>query len=96
MSTFEGTPATAPAFNQIWRRIQGLADAGFSTKTGKAFYSWTPGAVHLGNTSRSLSRAQFLTALQRFPVTGPGALEDLQGPSYLYAILTDLRVTGDS
>lgn len=35
-------------------------------------------------------------AWERGPVTGPGALSDLVGPSYLFAILTDVRIANES
>jgi hypothetical protein len=42
-----------------------------------------------------LPRAHFGRAFDRMPLRGPGQLQDLQGPSYLFAILTDARVTAD-
>jgi hypothetical protein len=39
-----------------------------------------------------LARTQFQAAYERSPLRGPGQLQDLQGPSYLFAILTDPRV----
>jgi len=80
---------------EVWARISALAGETFTTKTGRPFaYDSDARAVHLRNTNRSLPRAQFEAALERFPVSGPGELQDLQGPSYIYAILTDRRVSG--
>jgi hypothetical protein len=43
-------------------------------------------------TNHQLPRSHFRTAYERMPVEGPGELNDLRGPSYLYAILTDPRI----
>jgi hypothetical protein len=43
-----------------------------------------------------LTRTQFQKAYERSPLQGPGQLQDLQGPSYLFAILTDPRVAQDN
>lgn len=78
----------------VWIKIQSLAGEPFRTKTGKVFsYDCDSSSVQLRNTTRNVGRGQFKEAISRFPVTGPGALQDLQGPSYVYAILTDPRVT---
>ena len=80
-------------FEAIWQKIQSQAGSQFKTKTGVPFsYDCDAAGVHLRNTNRTLPRSQFRTALERFPVSGPGAMQDLQGPSYLFAILTDPRV----
>jgi hypothetical protein len=81
-------------FEPIWQRIRGLRGETFYTKTGKPFsYDVSGDAVLLRNTNRMLGRSQFAEAFARMPVTGPGQLQDLQGPSYVYAILTDRRVS---
>ncbi|MEP9380775.1 hypothetical protein [Nocardioides sp. KR10-350] len=88
--------SVADDFSGLWRRIGELAGQEFCTKTGKPFsYQFSTGGVMLRNTNRMLGRGQFEQALRRMPLSGPGALQDLQGPSYLYAILTDSRITGD-
>jgi len=104
---YEGTdrPPTAEAQGDrqvrstmagIWDRIASCAGQEFATKTGKPFaYDCDGRTVHLRNTNRSLPRAHFEAALQRFPVSGPGELQDLQGPSYIWAILNDPRIASD-
>jgi hypothetical protein len=80
-------------FEQVWGRITALSGQTFHTKRGIPFaYDATSSSVALRNTERSLPVGHFKKALDRFPVSGPGDLQDLQGPSYLYAILTDPRV----
>lgn len=80
-------------FDQMWSRITRLSGEPFHTKTGIPFaYDATASSVALRNTERMLPRGQFEEALSRFPVSGPGELQDLQGPPYVHAILTDPRV----
>ena len=80
-------------FAATWARVQQHSGETFRTITGKEFrYEARPGGVEMLTTSRMLPRSSFEEAFARMPVPGPGALQDLQGPSYLYAILTDPRV----
>ena len=84
-------------FDTTWATIRSLAGTGFTTKTGKPFtYSVSGNTVMLHNTNRGLPRSNFERAASRAPLNGPGQLQDLQGPSYLYAILTDSRVAASS
>ena len=78
-----------------WNRVVALAGTVFSTKTGKTFtYDISGNSVALGNTNRMIPRSHIERAVDRSPLTGPGQLQDLQGPSYVYAIVTDPRVRG--
>jgi hypothetical protein len=80
-------------FDVVWRRIVALQGQTFRQRRGKAFtYVISGGAVVPSTTNRLLSRSQFAHAFERIPLRGPGQLQDLQGPSYLFAILTDPRV----
>ncbi len=80
-------------FERVWSQIEVLAGETFHTKTGKPFaYDCSRSVIHLRNTNRALPRSDFAKAMSRFPLPGPAALQDLQGPSYIYAILTDPRV----
>lgn len=84
-------------FDAIWRRITAYEGELFHQKQGKPFrYSVVGAAISPSTTNRMLSRGQFAKAFARMPIAGPGELQDLQGPSYLYAILTDQRVGGNS
>lgn len=81
-------------FDVVWQRISALEGEVFRQRTGRPFtYVVTSGGVLPSTVNRLLGRSQFLKAYERSPLRGPGALQDLQGPSYLYAILTDPRVT---
>ena len=80
-------------FDVVWRRIVALAGETFHQRKGKPFtYAISGGCVVPGTTNRRLPRSQFARAYQRAPMHGPGQLHDLQGPSFLFAILTDPRV----
>ena len=84
-------------FTRIWDRIAAHAGSEFRQKTGRAFtFSLVGNAIVPSTTNRMLARSQFQQAHQRSPLHGPGQLQDLQGPSYLYAILTDPRIATGS
>ena len=83
-------------FDAVWHRIVALQGQTFHQKTGKPFRYRVPGnSVVPSTTNRQLPRSHFARAYERAPIAGPGQLQDLQGPSYLYAILTDPRVLAD-
>lgn len=82
-------------FEATWQRVQELSGQTFLTVRGKQFsYKANGRGVAMNTTNRVLPRSDFQKAFERFPVSGPGALQDLQGPSYIYAILMDPRVRG--
>lgn len=77
----------------MWAKVQQHSGEMFRTVTGKEFrFEAHSGGVDMLTTNRTLPRSAFEQAFTRMPVSGPGALQDLQGPSYIYAILTDPRV----
>lgn len=81
------------SFEVVWSRIQAHQGEVFHQKRGGEFtYIVSGGAVMPDRTDRVLPRSHFEKALDRMPVQGPGELNDLQGPSYLFAILTDPRI----
>ena len=81
-------------FEVVWARIQAHQGEVFHQVRGGEFtYAVSGNAVHPDRTTRDLHKSQFEKALERVPVAGPGDLQDLQGPSYLYAILTDPRIS---
>lgn len=81
----------------VWERIRRNAGQNFKTVTGLPFTYEVPGNyLRTSRTVRHLSRTNFQKALEFMPCDGPGALADLQGPSYTYAILMDPRIrSGD-
>ena len=80
-------------FDEVWRRIIDLQGQTFHQKTGRPFtYKAMHGCVPPSTANRQLARSQFGRAYERASPRGPSQLQDLQGPSYRYAILSDLRV----
>lgn len=80
-------------FDAVWARIVAAQGERFHQKTGRPFtYVVHDSAVLPDTTNRQIPRSHFEQASRRRPLDGPGRLQDLQGPSYLYAILTDPRV----
>ena len=82
-------------FDSVWMNIMTLEGQVFRQKLGKTFtYRMAGNAVVPDTTNQLLSRSQFEKAYTRMPVNGPSDLQDLRGPSYLFAILSDPRITG--
>ncbi len=83
-------------FEAVWRSIAAFQGQTFRLKRGQPFqYVVSGNNVVPTTTNRQLGRSQFARAFQRLPVQGPAELNDLQGPSYLFAILTDPRIAGE-
>ncbi len=80
---------------EIWRRIVELEGEEFVQLRGGRFrFEIRGNALAPDRTNRLLPRSSFRQAIELMPVDGPGRLQHLQGPSYLYAILMDPRVRG--
>jgi len=84
-------------FDAVWHQIMSLQGETFHQKRGQPFrYQVHGNSVWPSTTNRQLGRSQFERAFERMPIQGPGQLNDLQGPSYLFAILTDPRIADGS
>jgi hypothetical protein len=82
-----------PGIDEIWRRITALEGETFTQARGGQFtFEMRPGSLRPNRTNRNLPRSTFEEALRRIPLAGPGQIQDLQGPSYVFAILMDTRV----
>lgn len=69
------------------------SDQPFHQKHGKPFtYSARGRTIELHTTNRLISRAAIEQALDRVPLGGPGEVQDLSGPSYIWGILMDSRI----
>jgi hypothetical protein len=78
----------------LLRRIVDHAGATFRQLRGKEFtYVIHQRSLVPSTTNRRVPLSQFVEAAARAP-QGPGELHDLQGPSYLFAIVTDPRIRG--
>lgn len=70
-------------FADTWAKVQQHSGATFRTVTGKEFrYRAHDTGVDMLTTNQTLPRRDFEEAVARMPVAGPGALQDLRGPSY--------------
>jgi len=80
-------------FVSVWKRIVSQAGEEFRTTKGLPFtYTVAHGAVRPSRTNRNLSRADFEKALARVPLKNTAAVQDLQGPAFIYAIMMDERI----
>ncbi|MBM4044351.1 MAG: hypothetical protein FJ279_04490 [Planctomycetes bacterium] len=86
-----------PTIGIVWGRIVDHQGAVFRQVRGKEFtYRVYGGAVTPSTTNRMLPRSDFARALELVPLRGPGEIQHLQGPSFIYAILMDSRIrSGD-
>jgi hypothetical protein len=86
--------ATVASIEEVWPRVLSLAGEEFRQKGGKPFtYIAHDNYIELETTNRNISRTAMVTALQRVPLKGPGDVQDLTAPSYIYGILMDPRVS---
>lgn len=78
----------------LWSRIIRCSGEVFRQQRGKAFtYSVSGDTVYLDTANQDVSRHQIAEAVGRMPLTGPDDIGDLEGSRYIYAILTDRRIT---
>ena len=77
----------------VWSRIESHAGEDFKLIGGKIFQYEVPGNYlrPIGRV-RHLSKSNFAKALDRLPFENTGSVRDLQGPSYVFAILMDDRI----
>lgn len=83
-------------FAEVWQRIESCAGETFHQIRGGEFtYEVRSGHVWPNRTERGLPRSHFARAFELVPLPSTVPVQDLQGPSYLYAILMDDRVRRD-
>lgn len=83
-------------FESVWSRIEACAGETFHQVRGQPFtYAVDGSALKPSTTNRSLPRAHFVDAVGRPSVRRPSELNDLQGPSYIYAVINDDRIRPD-
>jgi hypothetical protein len=89
MPTARGRAAIA----EVWGRIIAHEGDTFHQIRGQAFTYTVDGRVlRPSTTNQNLSLATFEQALGRVPLASTVVVQDLRGPSYLYAILMDQRI----
>jgi hypothetical protein len=81
------------SFGEVWSCIISLEGSEFQQVRGKQFTYTVKGEYIIPNTTRiRIPKSYFEKAWNRMPLTGPGAVQDLIAPSYLFAVLTDPRI----
>ena len=82
-----------PPFDEVWERIVSHQGETFRQIRGGEFvYAVQGNSLVPDRTNHQFGRKQIEEAYSRMPVDGPGELQDLRGPSYLFAVLMDDRV----
>ena len=83
-------------FEVVWQRILSLEGEEFCTVRNLEFTYKVVGTSLIPNRAqRKISQSDFYKAYKSMPLNGPGDINNLvQGPAYVYAILTDRRVLG--
>ena len=83
-------------FEAIWKRIVENAVERFFTKTGKPFtYKIAKNMFIPSRTEYAISKGDVRKAYEQMPISGPGQISQIvRGPSYLWAVLNDERITG--
>ena len=67
----------------------------FRQVRGREFtYTVEGNGIRPSTTDFLIARSQFDRALARVPISRVAEVQDLFGPSYLFAILTDRRIAG--
>tara|TARA_Y100001936_G_C15949361_1_gene599266 strand:+ start:757 stop:1029 length:273 start_codon:yes stop_codon:yes gene_type:complete len=81
----------------IWKRIKNLEGETFRTIQNLEFTYEISGDVLIpSRTEYNLSKSDVGKILERIPLKGPGEISnDVRGPSYLWAILHDSRISND-
>jgi len=81
-------------FESAWRRIEGHAGETFTQiRGGKFTYEVLGSNLRPDRTNRNLPRSDFEKAFAMCPLPNTVPVQHLQGPSYLYAILMDRRIS---
>ena len=85
---------TKTDFASVWQRIERHAGETFHQKRGGEFrYEVKYGTVLPDRTNRALPKSHFEQAHGMVPLENTVPVQHLQGPSYLYAILMDRRIS---
>jgi len=79
--------------NTVWNRIIEHQGEDFRQIRGQIFtYSIKGSVLKPSTTDRNIPKSEFVKALDHVPLKNTIPLQNLQAPSYLYAILMDCRI----
>lgn len=82
---------------EVWNRIKKYEGQVFiQIRGGKFTYKVTGNSIKLDRTNQNIPMVDFEKALQLVPLKNTTVLKDLRGPSYIYAILSDSRISADN
>jgi hypothetical protein len=80
-------------FEKVWQRIASCAGEPFHLARGQEFtYRVQSNAVVPTTTSYPIHRSLFEKAFERVPLPNTQAVQDLRGPSYVYAVMMADRI----
>ncbi len=87
------TGSKLPTSFDVWTRIEAHAGEQFRLVRGAPFtYTVAHGCVVPDRTNHQLPKSHFEKALLRVPLKNTAVVQDLRGPSFIYAILMDERI----
>ena len=79
---------------EVWSRIQQHEGETFKTITGKEFsYSIHGAVINPSRTDWNITKSHVEKSLERVPLKDTTEIQDLMGPSYLWGILNDERIS---
>lgn len=80
--------------DELWRRIAVHSGETFTQIRGGTFtYRITSSAIIPDRTNQNIPKAHFERALELLPLQDTTPIQHLRGPSYIYAILMDHRIS---
>lgn len=89
-----GTLGGMPDVDAVWARIRAREGEQFRLVRGARFvYAVEGSSVVPDRTEYPIARSEFAKALELVPLRGPGEIQHLRGPSYVYAIISDPRIS---
>jgi len=82
-----------PAFDEVWSRIVRHEGQQFrQIKGGEFTYTISGNTLVPSRIDRNIARSQLEAAYEFAPLQNTVPIQNLQAPSYLYAILMDTRI----
>lgn len=81
--------------NLFWNNLKKYEGETFQTVSGLPFVYEFIGesTIRVNRANQSISKSNFVKALERMPLTGPGEISGLvRGSAYVYALITDERM----